>query len=118
LCHTHADEFFRPPVLIEDVIGILPEFLHVSPYKHLAKFDEVAMVLVVNLDDTPRVGPPANMMAAWRHDDPIGTDHSKRNFARNFLRFCYGLFIFVLVGRCLEDVNIVIGYIRKNLGQK
>jgi hypothetical protein len=118
LRHTHAEQLFRPPVLVENVIGILPEFLHVSPYEHLAKLDKVAMVFVVNLDDTPRIGPPADMMAARRHDDPIGTDHSKRNFTRNFLRFCYGLFILVLVGRCLENVDVVIGYIRKNLGQK
>ena len=58
------------------------------------------------------------MTAAGSHDDFIGTDHSERNFARNFLRFCYGLLIFVLVGGCLENMDIVISYIRKNLGIK
>jgi hypothetical protein len=76
------------------------------------------MVLVVNLDDTPRVGPSANVLPVRSHDDLIGTDDGERNFARNFLCFCYGLLIFVLVGWGLENVDVVISYIRKNLGLK
>jgi hypothetical protein len=76
------------------------------------------MLLVINLDDTPWVRPPANMTAIWQHDDLIRTDYGKRNFARNFLRFCYGLLIFILIGGRLEDLDIMISYIRKNLGFK
>ena len=73
------------------------------------------MLLVINLDDTPWVRPPANMTAVRCHDNLIRTDHGKRNFAREFLRFCYGLLIFVLIGGRLKDVDIMISYIRKNL---
>jgi len=116
LRHTHAEQLFRPPVFIENVVGVLPEFLHVRSYKHLAKLDKVAMFLVIDFDDTPWVRPPANMSVVWCDDDLIRTDHGKRNFARDFLRFCYSLLIFVLVGGGLEDVNIMISYICKNLG--
>ena len=75
------------------------------------------MLLVVNLDDTPWVRPSANVSAVWCHDDLIRTDHGKRNFARDFLRFCYGLLILVLIGGRLEDVDIMISYICKNLGR-
>lgn len=109
------EKLFRPPVLIKDVVGVLSEFFHVRSYQHLAKFDEVAMLLIVNFDDTPRIGPPANLTAVWSDNDLIGTDHSKRNLARNFLRLCYGLFIFVLVGGRLISKDFVICYIRKNL---
>jgi hypothetical protein len=74
------------------------------------------MLLVIDLDDTPWVRPPANVLTVWCHDDLIRTDHGKRNFARNFLRFCYGLLIFVLIGGRLENVDIMISDIGKNLG--
>ena len=73
------------------------------------------MLLIIDLDDTPWVRPPANLTAAWRHDDRIRTDYGERNFARDFLRFIYGLFIFVLISGRLEDLDIMIRYIRKNL---
>jgi hypothetical protein len=108
LRYTHAEQLFRSPVFIKDVIGILPELLHVRSYKHLAELDKVAVLFVVNFDDTPRVGPTADFSAVWSQDDCIRTDHRERNFARDFLRFCYGLLILVLVGRGLENVDIVI----------
>jgi hypothetical protein len=74
------------------------------------------MLFVIDLNDTPWVGPPANLTAIWHHDDLIRTDHGKRDFARDFLRLCYGLLIFILIGGRLEDVDIMISYIRKNLG--
>ena len=55
------------------------------------------------------------MTAVRCHDNLIRTDYGKRNFAREFLRFCYSLLIFVLIGGRLEDVDIMISYIRKNL---
>jgi hypothetical protein len=55
-------------------------------------------------------------MAPGSYDNLIGTDHSKRNLARDFLRFCDGLLVFVLVGGCLENMDVVIGYVRQNLG--
>jgi hypothetical protein len=73
------------------------------------------MVLVVNLDDTPWVRPPANMATTRSDDDLVRTDDSERNFTGNFLRFRYGLLIFVLVGGRLENVDVVISYIRENL---
>jgi hypothetical protein len=76
------------------------------------------VVFVVDLNDTPRVGPSANLMTARSHDDLIRTDDSEGNFARNFLRFRYSLLIFVLVGGGLENVDVMISYIRKNLGLK
>jgi len=76
------------------------------------------MLLVIDLDDTPWVRSPANLTAVWRHDDLIRTDHGKRNFGRDFLRFGYGLLIFVLVRGRLEDVDIMISYIRKDLARK
>ena len=73
------------------------------------------MLLVIDLDDTPWVRPPANLTTVWCHDDLIRTNHGKRNFARDFLRFCYGLLIFVLISGRLEDVDIMISDICNNL---
>ena len=73
------------------------------------------MLLIIDLDDTPWVRPPANLTTAWRHDDRIRTNNGERNFARNFFRFCYGLFIFVLIRGRLEYLDIMIRDIRKYL---
>jgi hypothetical protein len=54
-------------------------------------------------------------MTARSYDDLIRTDDSEGNFARNFLRFRYGLLIFIFVGGGLENVDVMISYIRKNL---
>jgi hypothetical protein len=43
LLNTHRPEFFRSIVLIQDIIGMFPQFLHMSPHEHLTELDEITM---------------------------------------------------------------------------
>ena len=45
----------------------------------------------------------------------VRTNDSERDFTSNLLSFSNCLFVLVFIGGCLEDVNIMMGYIRQNL---
>jgi hypothetical protein len=115
LCDTHAEEFLRSPVLVQNIISILPELLHVSPDEHLSELDEVAVLLVIDLDDTPWVRPPAYFTTIRGLDNLIRADDSERNLAGNLLGFSNGFLVFIFICGCLEDVNVVVGNISQNL---
>lgn len=73
------------------------------------------MVLVVDFNNTPGVDTTADFTAIGSRDDPVRANDGKRNFAGNFLMLSNSLLVLVLVSGCLEDVNVVIGDVGKNL---
>jgi hypothetical protein len=99
------------------VVRILPEFLHVGPDQHLPELNEIAVVLIVDLDHAPWVRPAANFTAIWGLHDLVRTDNSKRNLAGDFLSFCNSFLILVIVNRRLENVDIMEGDVGKDLGE-
>ena len=63
LSNTHAKKLLRSPVLVEEVVGILPELFHLCTNEHLAKFGEVALFFVIDFDNTPRILASTNLTA-------------------------------------------------------
>ena len=73
------------------------------------------MVLVVHLDNAPRIHTTTDFTTIGRADKPVGADDSKRHLADDVLGLSYALFVLVLVRRRLEDVDVVMSYVCKNL---
>jgi hypothetical protein len=71
---TQAEELLAPPVLIQDAVGTLSQLLHVRPDEHLAKLDKIAMVLVVDFNDTPWILPSAHSLTIGGDDFLVGAD--------------------------------------------
>lgn len=105
---THADQLLCTPVLVEHVVGVLAELLHVRTDKHLSQLDEVTMIFVVDLDDTPGVRATAHLTAIRGLHEPIRAHDGEGNLARYLLRLGNGLLVLVLVRWCLKDVNVVV----------
>lgn len=118
LDNAHAQELLRSPILVEDVISILPKLLHVGANEHLAELDEVAVVLVVDLNNTPGIGTTTDFTTVRGCDNLVRTNNGKRNLAGDLLGLSQRLLILVLVSGGLEDVNLVAGDISKNLAKK
>jgi hypothetical protein len=115
LHNTHANQLLRAPVLIENIIGVLTKLLHVSADEHLTKFYKIAMVLIVYLYDTPRVGTATNFTTVRCLHHAIGANDSEGNLASNFFRFSKCFLIFILIGWRLEDLDLVMSDVSKDL---
>lgn len=113
--NSHAQELLCPPVLVENIIGVFAQFFHVGSNEHLTELDKVAVVLVINLDHTPRVNTAADNAAIGSLDGLIRTDNSKRNLAGDFLGLSNSFLILVLVSGRLEYLDVVVGNVRENL---
>lgn len=113
--NSHAEKLLCPPILIENIIGIFAQFLHVGSDEHLTEFDKVTVVLVINLDDTPGVNTTADNAAIGGLDRLIRTDYGKRNLACYFFSLGDSFLILVLIRGGLEYLDIVVGNIRENL---
>lgn len=74
---THAQQLLRSPVLIEHIVSVLPQLLHVRADEHLAQLDEITMILIIHLDDTPGVRTSADLASIGRSNDLVGADNSK-----------------------------------------
>ena len=112
---THTKQLVTSVVLVQSTVGVFSELLHVRPNEHLTQFHEVAMILVVDLNDTPWVRASTNDAAIFRLDFKIGADHSERNLGDDGLMLAECLLIFVLVHRSLEDPDVVVLNVRQNL---
>jgi hypothetical protein len=117
LSDTHAYQLLRSPVLVENVVRVLPELFHICPDEHLPQFDEITVLLVIHLDNTPGVSTAANLPPIRSDDEFVGSNDSEGDFAGNLLVFRDGLLILVVVRGRLEDVDVVVGNIRENLEQ-
>ena len=107
LSNTHSGELFGTVVLVESVVSVLLELLHVGADKHLAKLDEVAVLLVVNLDDTPWVTTSADLAAIGAGDLGSGTDNGKWNLGQDLVVLGNSLVIIKFVTWTLEDLDVV-----------
>ena len=83
---THAEQLLRPPILVQNIIGVFPELLHVRANQHLPKLHEIAMVFVVHLDNTPGIRTAAYLTPIRRGDLLVGADNGEGNLACNLLR--------------------------------
>jgi hypothetical protein len=115
LSNTHTQKLFCSPVLIENVVGVFSQLFHVGANEHLSELHKIAVVLVVHLNDTPRIRTSADLTTVGGDYDLIGTDDSKRDLAGNFLRLREGLLILIVISRGLEGVDVVVSNIRKDL---
>jgi hypothetical protein len=94
---------------------VLLELFHVSADQHLAQFDKVAVFLVVDLNDTPRIATTAHFTAICCGDLGVGTNNGERNFGHNLLVLGNGLLVVKLVAGSLKDLNRMVLDICKNL---
>lgn len=112
---AHAGQLLGTPVLVELVVSVLPELLHVRPDQHLAQLDKVAMVLIVDLDHTPGVDTAADFASVRGRDDLVGADDGEGDLAGDLLVLRDRLLVLILVGRSLEDVDVVVRDVGKDL---
>lgn len=83
--------------------------------EHLAEFDEVAVLLVVNLNDTPGVATSADLAAIGASDLGSSSDNCERNLGQDLVVLGNRLVVIELVTRTLEDLDVVVLDIRKDL---
>jgi hypothetical protein len=118
LSHPHAHQLLRSPVFVENVIGILSEFFHICPDKHLSQFDEITVLLVIHLDNSPRIRAPAYLSAIGSDDNFVRSNNCEGDFAGNLFVLGNGLLVLVVIRGSLEDVNIVMSDVRENLATR
>lgn len=112
---THLNELVCSVVLVEVVVGVLLELFHVCANEHLSEFHEVAVLLVVDLDDTPRVLTTAHLTAIGVCDLIVRTNNGERDLGHYLLVLGDGLFVIKLVARTLENLDIVVLDVCQNL---
>ena len=83
--------------------------------EHLAELDEVTVLLVINLNDTPWVTTTADLAAIGAGDLGSGTDNSERNLGQDLVVLSNGFIIIELVTWPLEDLDVVELNVRKDL---
>lgn len=87
-----------------------------GPNEHLAKLDEVAVVFVVNLNNTPRVCMTANFTTIRGLDILVRADESERNLAGNLLRFGENLQWIVSHGWGPHNIGIICKFLSAVFG--
>jgi hypothetical protein len=83
--------------------------------EHLAQLDKVAVLFVIDLDDTPGVPTPTNLAAIGSSDLGVGTDNGEGHLGHDLGILGDCLLIVELVARALEDVNLVVCNVREDL---
>jgi len=96
---------------------VLLELLHVRSNQHLAQFDEVAVLLIINLDDTPWVATAADLSPICGGDLRIGANNSERNLRHNLIVLCNRFVVIKFVTGTFEYLNGMVLDIGKNLKQ-
>lgn len=86
LNNTHTEQLLCTPILIQHVVGVFAKLFHVGANEHLAELDKVAMIFVVDLNDTPGVGASTDLAAIRCLDKLVGADNSEWNLACDLLR--------------------------------
>lgn len=112
---THTDKLVATVVLVQHVVSVLPQFLHVRPDQHLPELDKVAVLLVVDLDDTPRVRTSTDDTAIFKLELRVGANNSEGDLGGDGFVFSEGLLILVLVDGGAEDTDVVVLNIGHNL---
>jgi hypothetical protein len=75
--------------------------------KHLSELDEVAVLLVVHLDDTPRVATASDLTAIGSGDLVSGTDNREGNLGEDLVVLRNGLLVVQLVAGPFKDLDLV-----------
>lgn len=88
-----------------------------SSDEHLAKLYEVAVLFVVNFNDTPRELTSTASAAVGCSDLISGTNNSEGNLGHDLIVLGNGLFIIQLVSGSLKDLDPVVLDIGQNLSQ-
>jgi hypothetical protein len=73
------------------------------------------VILIVNLNNAPWVGTTANLAVVWGKDFSVRANNSEWDFASDLFMFSDSFFILVLVSGRLEDTNVVVLNVRKDL---
>ena len=115
LRHTHLNELVGTVVLVQEVVGVLLELFHVGADQHLSQLDKVAVLLIVDLDDTPGVATATNFATVSSGHLVVGTDNSEGNLGHDLLVLGDGLLIVELVAGTLEDLDGVVLDVGKDL---
>ena len=117
LCDTHGGELLGSVVLVQGVVGMLLQLLHVCADEHLAQFDEVAVLLIVDLDDTPWVLTSTNLTTIGAGDLRVGPNNCEWNLGHDLVVFGNSLFVVKLVPGTLEDLDGMVFDICENVGK-
>ena len=108
LGHTHGGKLVRTVVLVQVVVGVLLELLHVCPDEHLSELDEVAVLLVIDLDDAPGVAATADLAPIGVHNLVVGADNREGDLRHDLVVLGDGLLVVQFVARALENLNTVV----------
>ena len=80
LINAHPFQLVRPIILIQHIVRILAQFLHVRTHEHLTELDEIAVLLIVDFNHAPRVGAPADLAVVGRGYGGGGADDCEGDF--------------------------------------
>jgi hypothetical protein len=80
----------------------------VSSDQHLAQLDEVTVLLLVDLDDTPRIFTSADLAAIGSGNLVSSTNDCERNLGHDVVVLGDGLLVIKLVPGALEDLDAVV----------
>lgn len=115
LSDTHRGELVGTVVLVQVIVGMLLEVFHVGADEHLSQLDKVAVLLVVDFDDTPWVSAAANLAAFGCRYFGVGTDDCERYLGHDLVILGNGLLVVELVAWALENIDVVVVDISKDL---
>jgi hypothetical protein len=94
---------------------MLLELLHVGTDEHLPQLDEIAVLLVIHLDDTPRVATTADLAAIGSGDLIRSANNGEGNLGHDLVVLGNGLLVIELIPGSLKDLNLVELDVGKNL---
>jgi hypothetical protein len=117
LSDTHSGELLRSVVLIQRVVGMFLELFHMCSDKHLAKLNEVTVLLVINFNDTPWVTTSTDLAAVGTGYLRIGSNYSKWNLGNNLVILSNCLLVIELVSWTFEYLDIVVLDVSQDLAQ-
>ena len=112
---AHLRELVRTVILVQSVVRVLLEFFHVCTDEHLTELDEIAVLLIVHFDDTPRIATASDLATFRAGDLAIGTHYGEWNLGHNLLVFGNGLLVIEFISRALEYLDRVVVDIRQDL---
>ena len=97
------------------MVGVLLELLHVRSDQHLSQLDEVAVLLVINLDDTPWIASSTDFTSIGAGNLGVGTNNGERDLRHDLIVLGNVLIIIELISWAFEDLDIVVLNISENL---
>ena len=105
LSNTHLRELVRAVILVKRIVCMFLELFHVCSDKHLSELDKVTVILVIDLDDAPRVPTTANVPTLGARNLGVRTNDSEWNLRHDLLVLGNRLFVVELVARTFKNLN-------------